>query len=126
MRDQKFHTEKAMISDTDLEGVSGGDLGSEVAGILTSNGGFYASGDVPKYHVGQTLKIVYATKTWGTNYDCTCVVLAVSETKTCGLLWEEFGYTVQITDAPDAVLNDGLTSIGQIYQNVYEGNLYNR
>ena len=123
MENQKM--EKVLLSENELEEVSGGGFGSQVRPFMrTMNSSTYSSGSVPKWHVGQTLKIEYYNIT--SRFDCTCVVMAVSQKANCGLIYKEFGYTVQITAAPDAVLNDGLTAIGQIYHGVYEGNLYDR
>lgn len=125
MEDQKM--EKIRLSNNTLEEVTGGRIfNGALSGnnMILSNMSHYSSGAEPKYQVGQILTIQYLIDGYK-KVDCTCCVTAVSATREEGWLCPEFGYTVEITDAPQEVL-DIEPVLNRIYTRVYESCLYAR
>lgn len=112
------------VSDQQLEDIIGGyetvlpGHGGNVAllNLITSNRGTYSSGSEPKYRVGQHLKIKcnYCDET----KLIPCTVISVSETADMGVIYKEFGYTVETHC-------DSIPELqGKIVPHVYESCLY--
>lgn len=105
------------VPEEKLEDVAGGQLPPVVPYIvITTNHSRYSSGDTPKYHVGQYVKVFCSTPLG--KVKTTCVILSVSDTANCGLFCKEFGYRIQITEAVNGYLE------GETYPGVYESCLY--
>lgn len=123
MDDHKTKQEKNNLSDTQLEHVNGGAVKTYASCYMkVKNTSTYSSGSEPKYQAGQILTIKYHD--YSRVYDCRCIVLSVSSTANYGLIYEEFGYDVEITSAPDAVIRLEHDMIGKVYRGVYESCLY--
>lgn len=113
------------IPDTQLETIVGGVVDVDATSIknytipepVTNNRSTYSSNkDNPKYRVGQRLYIKYYYQE--KHHMVPCIVRGVSESPDLGLIYEEFGYTVEIlaTSLPNIT--------GDIVQDVYESCLY--
>ena len=116
---QPFH-----LSDDDLCHVSGGNTvlnerGEEVkeGRFITSKITNYSSGETPRYSAGDFVKIK-----WHVNSElevlCNAEVLGISESKSAGLLFRKYTYTVKILSCPNSDM------IGLIEPNVHENCLY--
>lgn len=124
MNHHKTEYETNNLSDVQLAHISGG------AGVKTysscymkvQNRSTYSSGSEPKYQVGQILTIKYLD--YSRVHDCSCIVRSVSKSANYGIIYEEFGYDVEITSAPDAVIRIDNDMIGKVYKGVYESCLY--
>ena len=124
---EKQKLEKPMLSEKELKEVNGGKIIRpllEDVGMILQNTSRYSSGSEPKYHEGQILRIQYRLHD-GRDVDCTCFVTAVSEKRDEGWLCPEFGYTVEIMEAPQEVL-DIEPVLYKTYTRVYESCLYAR
>ena len=112
------------LSDDDLLNVSGGstiqnERGEEVkeGRFITSKLANYSSGDVPKYSAGDFVKIK-----WRISSDlevlCNAEVMGISESRSGGLLFRKFTYSVKILSCPNSDM------IGLIETDVHENCLY--
>lgn len=113
------------IPDTQLETIVGGSIELDATYFkhhsipepVKDNYSTYSSTkDNPKYRVGQRLYIKYHYLE--KHHMVPCIVRGVSESPVLGVIYEEFGYTVEIlaTSLPNIT--------GDIVQDVYESCLY--
>ncbi len=96
-----------MISDADLDMITGGST------IVSGGNAGYISGDAPKWHTGDVLRVKYCEAD-GTSCRAKCCVMNVSDTKTAGPSGAEYAYTVMIVWLP-ATCSASKTDIGQYY-----------
>ena len=108
------------IADDELLQVSGGTslqdgFGNEVkeGRFITSALSNYASGELPKYAVGSIVKIKWHIHS-SLTVPCSCEVVGISETRTAGLFFRKFTYSVRIHSCPNSDL------IGTIETDVHE------
>ena len=108
------------LSDNELLAVSGGtsiqdDLGMEIkeGRFITSSLSNYSSGELPKFSIGDAVKIK-----WRINAHlevlCNAEIVGISESKNGGLLFRKYTYSVKILSCPNSDL------IGMIEPDVHE------
>lgn len=98
------------IDDEELALIAGG------TGVLVTQGTHeYNSGDIPKWRVGEVLRIKYLLPN-GKYYRAKCVVQAVSPTKVPTLCGQAYTYTIMIIWVPASQQDD----VGKIHHNVCE------
>lgn len=113
------------ISDAELSQVSGGisvirnRRGEEMkeGRFITSTMSSYAGGGLPRFSVGQNVKIRWYVSAELSTF-CNAEVIAVSAEKSGGLLFRKYTYAVRILDCP----NSDLT--GTVENSVQENCLY--
>ncbi len=113
------------IPDTQLETIVGGSIAVDSVNInnytvpepIKSNRSTYSSNkDNPKYRVGQRLYIKYLYQE--KHHMVPCIVRGVSESPDLGMIYEEFGYTVEILATSLPIIT------GNTVRDVYESCLY--
>lgn len=105
------------ISEQELETVAGGEATTNTIPVLhLSNDSFYKSGDTPKYSVGQEVVITYRYKQQ--TLKLRCKIVGVTETRECGLIYKEFGYSIELLESLP------LFPKGTVRNNVYESCIY--
>ena len=112
------------LTDDDLLEVSGGSSIQDERGIEVKEGRFitsrltnYSSGEFPKYSVGDIVKIKWHISTELEDM-CNAEVLGVSDSKSSGLLFRKYTYSVKILSCPNSDM------IGLIETGVHENCLY--
>lgn len=96
-----------MMTDKELNMVTGGST------IVSSGKSGYASGDAPKWAVGDVLRVKYCEAD-GTSCRAKCTVMSVSDSKIIGPAGNEYAYTVIIVWLP-ASCSACRTDIGKYY-----------
>ena len=105
------------ISEQELENVAGGEESIDKVPVLhLENDSFYESGDTPKYSEGQEVVIKYRYKQQ--TLKLRCKIIGVTETKECGLIYKEFGYSIELLESVPYFPK------GTVFHKVYEGNIY--
>lgn len=121
-----FHdkAKASLLSDDDLNGVSGGttiqnERGEEIkeGRFITSTFSSYSSGEIPKYSVGDLVSIKWRVHSSMTVL-CSAEVLGISDSRSAGLLFRKFTYSVKILTCPNSDM------IGQIEPGVHENCLF--
>ena len=112
------------LSDNDLLEVSGGNTIQDERGIdvkegrfVTSKLGNYSSGEFPKYSAGDLVKIKWHIST-EMEVLCDAQIMGVSDSKSSGLLFRKYAYSVKILSCPNSDM------IGLIESGVHENCLY--
>ena len=113
------------LADDDLLQVSGGnsiiqnERGEEVkeGRFITSTWTNYSSGELAKYSVGDLVKIKWRVSS-GLEILCNAEVLGISDSKSAGLLFRKFTYSVKILTCPNSDM------IGIIEAGVHENCLF--
>ena len=112
------------VSDEELAQISGGsssildEQGLEIkeGRFITSTLAGYTSGDVPKFSVGEPVKIKWHISS-DTEVMCNAEVIGVSSKKG-GFLFQKFTYSVKILTCPNSDM------VGMIEPSVHENCLY--
>ncbi|MBO7253155.1 MAG: hypothetical protein J6V25_11090 [Oscillospiraceae bacterium] len=120
--DEKATT--APISDEDLINIAGGSSimddqipGNLVGQFITSTLTSYASGELPKYSVGDHVTIRWKIRS-NMIIPCNAEVIGVSDSKGAGIIHRKYTYTVRICTCPNSDL------IGSLVPNVHENCLF--
>ena len=115
---EKIHS--FQLSDDDLLVVTGGstiqnERGEEVkeGRFITSSLSNYSSGEIPKYSVGDFVKIKWRVNT-ELHVLCDAEVIGISESRSGGLLFRKYTYSVKILTCPNSDM------IGLIESGVHE------
>ena len=105
------------ISEQELENVAGGEESIDRVPVLhLNNDSFYKSGDTPKYSIGQEVVITYRYKQQ--TLKLRCEIIGVTETRECGLIYKEFGYSIKLLESLPFFPK------GTVRHNVYESCIY--
>jgi hypothetical protein len=96
-----------MVAENELDRVNGGST------IVSYGNAGYISGDTPKWHPGDVLRVKYCEAD-GTTCRAKCTVMSVSSSKVAGPAGAEFAYTVIIVWLP-ASCSAAKTDIGKYY-----------
>ena len=112
------------LSDDILQSVSGGggiqyergDHGNEGCFINAKLAG-YRSGELPRYSVGEMVKIVWHVCNT-MDVLCNAQVMGISDSKDGGILFRQYTYSVKILSCPNSSM------IGLMQNNVHENCLY--
>ena len=112
------------LSDDDLLEVSGGSTIQDERGIEVKEGRFvtskltnYSSGEFPKYSAGDLVKIKWHIST-EQEVLCDAQITGVSDSKSSGLLFRKYTYSVKILSCPNSDM------IGLIETGIHENCLY--
>ena len=118
------NTHTFQLSDDDLLEVSGGTTIQDERGIEIKEGRFvtskltnYNSGEFPQYSAGDLVKIMWHISTEH-EVLCDAQIMGVSDSKSSGLLFRKYTYSVKILSCPNSDM------IGLIETGIHENCLY--